>query len=158
MQNKGTIPKNTIYRKTSAEIIAEAQNSLAAIAPANGACKLVSTRRPITPNVNNRQLYGSASFTNGNRPPSAFNLKYLQYETRALPCLEPINQSVTATNSSNNHANENRIDKKVSRSNSIGSTVNEIGKTTRLPSLIGSSAIQTKACDKISSGSCQNCK
>lgn len=119
MQNKGTIPKTPVYRKTSAEIIKEAQSSLTTI-PGNGA-KVLSTRRPITPNVNNRQLYGSA-FGNG-RPPSAFNLKYLQYEMRALPSLEPINQSA------NNH-------EKISRSNSIGSQLSEAGKTARLPALL----------------------
>lgn len=135
MQNKGTIPKTTVYRKTSAEIIKEAQTSLATIA-SNGA-KLVSTRRPITPNVNNRQLYGSASFANGNRPPSALNLKYLQYEMRALPSLEPINQTISSDNQV--------LDKKVSRSNSI----HEMGKSTRLPALIE---------PKTQNSSSENCK
>jgi hypothetical protein len=90
MQNKGTVPKLTV-RKTSAEIVKEAQSSLLS----NNGAKLVSTKRPITPNVNNRQLYGNSSMAN--RPPSAFNLKYLQYETRALPSLEPISQSPTSS-------------------------------------------------------------
>lgn len=152
MQNKGTVPKITIYRKTSAEIIKEAQSSLAAIPASNGA-KLVSTRRPITPNVNNRQLYGSASFANGNRPPSAFNLKYLQYEMRALPCLEPINQSASnATN--NNHVGENQVNRKVERSNSVGSAVHEIGSKTRLPALIEPPILSNEN----SSGSLENCE
>lgn len=138
MQNKGTVPKNTLYRKTSAEIIKEAQSSLAT---SNGA-KLVSTRRPITPNVNNRQLYGSTSFANGNRPPSAFNLKYLQHEMRALPSLEPINQSV-----SNNHEN-----RKVQRSNSIG----EVGKA-RLPALIEPPTFEITASGN-STGSLESCE
>jgi hypothetical protein len=125
MQNKGTVPK-IVYRKTSAEIIKEAQNSLVS---GNGA-KLVSTKRPITPNVNNRQLYGS-SFPSG-RPPSAFNLKYLQHEMRALPCLEPINQSPTGSELQLNTNNTT----KVQRSSSIG-TIHESGiKTTKLPALL----------------------
>lgn len=116
-QNKGTVPK-IVYRKTSAEIIKEAQNSLVS---GNGA-KLVSTKRPITPNVNNRQLYGS-SFPAG-RPPSAFNLKYLQYEMRALPCLEPINQSPSSS-----ETQLNNIIKKVERSSSIESSI-------KLPALL----------------------
>lgn len=123
MQNKGTVPK-VAYRKTSAEIIKEAQNSLVSV---NGA-KLVSTKRPITPNVNNRQLYGN-SFPAG-RPPSAFNLKYLQHEMRTLPCLEPINQSPS---SSETQLNTNST---VQRSSSIG-TLQESGlKTTKLPALL----------------------
>jgi len=122
MQNKGTVPK-IAFRKTSAEIIKEAQNSLV---PGNGA-KLVSTKRPITPNVNNRQLYGN-SFPAG-RPPSAFNLKYLQHEMRTLPCLEPINQSPTSS-----ETQLNTISSKGQRSGSIG-TVESGLKTTRLPAL-----------------------
>jgi len=101
--NKGTVPK-LVYRKTSAEIVSEARNSLQLPSGA----RLVSTRRPITPNVNKRQLYGKDG--PAGRPPSAFNLKYLQYETRALPCLGPINNSA-----------ENPIDKKkIQRSGSVG--------------------------------------
>lgn len=124
MQNKGTVPKIG-YRKTSAEIIKEAQNSLVA---GNGGAKLVSTKRPITPNVNNRQLYGN-SFPAG-RPPSAFNLKYLQYEMRALPCLEPINQSPSSS--------ETQLDTivKVQRSSSIGTLQESSLKTTKLPALL----------------------
>jgi hypothetical protein len=47
----------------------------------------VSTRRPITPREPTRQLYGEKNVPAG-RPPSAFSLKYLQYETRALPALD----------------------------------------------------------------------
>lgn len=89
MQSKdknGTVPKLS-YRKTSAEIVSEARNSLLV---GGQSVKLVSTRRPITPNVNKRQLYGDGH--PAGRPPSAFNLKYLQYETRPLPCLDPIKQ------------------------------------------------------------------
>lgn len=125
MQNKGSVPKTPIYRKTSAEIVKEAQSTLAISGTGHGA-KLVSTRRPITPNVNNRELYGTASFTNGNRPPSAFNLKYLQYEMRALPCLEPINQSKSS---------QNLGTQKVRRSSSIGA-IHEALVKTRLPALI----------------------
>lgn len=122
MQNKdkvGTIPKAGTYRKTSAEIVSEARNSLRA----TGSVKLVSTRRPITPNVNKRQLYVDGH--PAGRPPSAFNLKYLQYETRALPCLEPISQ--------NN--DEKDAAKRVERSGSLG-TIQEITSKTKLPALI----------------------
>ncbi|KAG5673777.1 hypothetical protein PVAND_003797 [Polypedilum vanderplanki] len=141
MQNKGSVPKLT-YRKTSAEIIKEAQSSL--LAP-NGA-RLVDTRRPITPNINNRRLFGNTYPSNA-RPPSAFNLKYLQYEMRALPCLEPINnnQSVLASSSSssarvtvtntNGEYLLNNVKKKIQRSSSIG-TLNETASKTKLPALL----------------------
>lgn len=146
MQNKGTVPKNIIYRKTSAEIIKEAQNSLSSIPVASSGAKLVSTRRPITPNVNNRQLYGSAYTGSGNRPPSAFNLKYLQYDMRALSCcLEPIDQSVT----NNNHVGENQINRKIQRSNS-SSIIHENGAKARLPAL--------KIPATQNSGSLENCE
>lgn len=122
MQSKdkgGTVPK-LVYRKTSAEIVSEARNSLLA----TGSVKLVSTRRPITPNVNKRQLYSSDGHPAG-RPPSAFNLKYLQYETRALPCLGPINQAAEE---------KELLHKRVERSGSLG-TIPEAVPKTKLPAL-----------------------
>jgi hypothetical protein len=136
MQKKdkgGTVPKLS-YRKTSAEIVSEARNSLIA----GGSVKLVSTRRPITPNVNKRQLYGKDG--PAGRPPSAFNLKYLQYETRALPCLGPISQGDETED----------IHKKVERSGSLG-TIHESTFTTRLPALPEAPRIAT-------AGSLENCK
>lgn len=56
---------------------------------------MVSARRPITPREPRRQLYGRVAPPG--RPPSAFSLKYLQLESRALPSLEPI-QSTIQTN------------------------------------------------------------
>lgn len=136
MQNKdkpGAVPKAGSYRKTSAEIVSEARNSLMS----SGSVKLVSTRRPITPNVNKRQLYVDGH--PAGRPPSAFNLKYLQYETRALPCLEPINQN-----------GEGREVKRVERSGSLG-TIQESTSKTKLPALIERPKIS-------SAGSHENCK
>lgn len=133
MQNKdkgGTVPK-LVYRKTSAEIVSEAKNLLA-----SGSVKLVSTRRPITPHVNKRQLYGKDG--PANRPPSAFNLKYLQYETRALPCLEPIS------------SDEKDVHKRVERSGSLG-TIHESTVQTRLPALLEPPRIRT-------AGSVEDCK
>lgn len=122
MQNKdkpGTLPK-LVYRKTSAEIVSEARNSLLAA----GSVKLVSTRRPITPNVNKRQLYVDGH--PANRPPSAFNLKYLQYETRAVPChLEPISQE----------GEEKEEQKKFERSGSLGTIHESSTSKTKLPAL-----------------------
>lgn len=137
MQNKdkaGKFSKVGSYRKTSAEIVSEARNSLMA----TGSVKLVSTRRPITPNVNKRQLYVDGH--PAGRPPSAFNLKYLQYETRALPCLEPINQN----------GEEKEAQKKVERSGSLG-TIHESTTKTKLPALIEKPKIS-------SAGSHENCK
>lgn len=136
MQSKdkgGTVPK-LVYRKTSAEIVSEARNSLIA----GGSVKLVSTRRPITPNVNKRQLYGDAHPVG--RPPSAFNLKYLQYETRALPCLEPISQT----------GEERELHKRVERSGSLG-TIQESTSKTKLPALLETPRVAT-------TGSLENCK
>lgn len=138
MQNKdkaGTLSKLD-YRKTSAEIVREARNSLLA----NGSVKLVSTRRPITPHVNKRQLYGKDG--PANRPPSAFNLKYLQYETRALPCLEPINQA--------SGSDEKEVHKRVERSGSLG-TIHESALKPKLPALCEPPRIKT-------AGSLENCK
>lgn len=136
MQNKdkaGTAPK-LVYRKTSAEIVSEAKSLLA-----SGNVRLVSTHRPITPHVNKRQLYGKQDIPAG-RPPSAINLKYLQYETRALPCLEPINQL----------GDENEVHKKVERSGSLG-TIQETTVKTKLPALLEPPRILT-------AGSLENCK
>jgi hypothetical protein len=119
MQNKDNIlpaQKQLLYRKTSAEIVSEARNSLRA-----GNVKLVSTRRPITPNVNKRQLYVDVG--PAGRPPSAFNLKYLQHEVRALPCLEPIPQE---------RGEEKGM--RVARSGSLG-TIHETMIKTKLPAL-----------------------
>ncbi len=141
MQDKGTVPKNVIYRKTSAEIIKEAQNSLS-ISPGNGVTKLklVDTRRPITPNVNIRQLYGKTSYGK-NRPPSAFNLKYLQHEMRTLPCLKSIADT--------NEDSENLNKLKVQRSNSLGITQTEEseGRSKLLPAL----SVQVKLSNSLES-------
>lgn len=137
MQKKdkpGAISK-LAYRKTSAEIVSEARNSLIA----TGSVKLVSTRRPITPNVNKRQLYGDTLHpSHPGRPPSAFNLKYLQYETRALPCLEPI--------SDENEAQTKRME----RSGSLG-TIQEATSKTKLPALPEAPKLAV-------AGSLENCK
>jgi hypothetical protein len=142
MQNKdkgATAPKVS-YRKTSAEIVSEARNSLMASGSStSNSLKLVSTRRPITPNVTKRQLYGKEG--PANRPPSAFNLKYLQYETRALPCLEPISQT---------EEKEKEIHKKVERSGSLG-TIPEVTVKTKLPALLEPPRIKT-------AGSVENCE
>ncbi|XP_053686252.1 armadillo repeat-containing protein 2 [Sabethes cyaneus] len=82
--------KKKLVRKTSAEIVSEAKSMLA-----GGGTRLVPARRPITPREPKRQLYGRAA--PAGRPPSAFSLKYLQFESRALPSLEPI-QSATNRN------------------------------------------------------------
>lgn len=120
-----------VYRKTSAEIVSEAKNLLA-----SGSVKLVSTRRPITPHANKRQLYGKDG--PAGRPPSAFNLKYLQYETRALPCLEPIGQ------------NCEDVHRPVERSGSLG-TIHETTVSTKLPALHEPPRIKT-------AGSVESCK
>lgn len=130
---KGGIPKQ-VYRKTSAEIVSEARNSLIA----GGSVKLVSTRRPITPNVNKRQLYVDGH--PAGRPPSAFNLKYLQYEARALPSLKPINQS----------GEEKEVQTKVERSGSLG-TIHESTSKAKLPALPQPPRVST-------AGSLENCK
>ncbi|XP_038109991.1 armadillo repeat-containing protein 2 [Culex quinquefasciatus] len=79
--------KRKLVRKTSAEIVSEAKSMLAA-----GGTRLVSARRPITPREPKRQLYGRVAPPG--RPPSAFSLKYLQFESRALPSLEPIRDPI----------------------------------------------------------------
>lgn len=135
MQNKDNLlpsSKHAVYRKTSAEIVSEARNSLL-----TGNVKLVSTRRPITPNVNKRQLYVDVG--PAGRPPSAFNLKYLQHEVRALPSLEPIVQEI----------GEN-AEKKMSRSGSLG-TIHEASTKTKLPALPSPPKVD-------SSGSLDNCE
>lgn len=90
-------------RKTSAQIVKEAQKSLSTNASSkkfsgnSGQFKLVSTHRPITPAVNfeKRQLYSrDSNHVPIDRPPSAINLKHLQNEARALPVLEPIKNDV----------------------------------------------------------------
>lgn len=121
MQSKdksGALPKLT-HRKTSAEIVSEARKSLLQGGP-SGNVRLVSTKRPNTPNVNKRQLYGDTLHPPG-RPPSAFNLKYLQYETRPLPCLEPI-------------SDEKEAHKRIERSGSLD-TIQEASARTKLPAL-----------------------
>lgn len=136
MQNNkdkgGTVPK-LVYRKTSAEIVSEAKNLLA-----SGSVKLVSTRRPITPHNSKRQLYGKDG--PAGRPPSAFNLKYLQYETRAFPSLEPINQS----------SDEKEAHKRIERSGSLG-TIHESTIKTKLPALLETPRVATAS-------SLENCK
>ncbi|XP_055621594.1 armadillo repeat-containing protein 2 isoform X2 [Toxorhynchites rutilus septentrionalis] len=59
---------------------------------AGGGTRLVSARRPITPRDPRRQLYGRVAPPG--RPPSAISLKYLQFESRNLPSLEPIQSAV----------------------------------------------------------------
>lgn len=147
MQNKGSVPKIPIYRKTSAEIVKEAQNTLSS---GPSGAKLFSTRRPITPNVNIRQLYGTTSFANGNRPPSAFNLKYLQYEMKALPNLEPINQSVKSSDSLTKNF------QKVRRSSSID-TIHENETITKLPALNEPPSTYSSSSSTFT-GSLENCK
>lgn len=136
MQNKDKLsipaPKQPVYRKTSAEIVSEARNSLL-----TGNVKVVSTRRPITPNVNKRQLYVDVG--PAGRPPSAFNLKYLQHEVRALPCLEPIAQEKA-----------DETGRRVARSGSLG-TIHEAITKTKLPALHSPPRIDT-------AGSLENCK
>lgn len=94
MQRKKLPPDNSSFRafglnskherKTSAEIVNEAKMMLA-----EDGVRLVSTRRPITPREPRRQLYGRTGPPD--RPPSAFSLRYLQYEGRnLLSSLEPI--------------------------------------------------------------------
>lgn len=94
MQRKKLPPENSSFRafglngkherKTSAEIVNEAKMMLA-----EDGVRLVSTRRPITPREPRRQLYGRVGPPD--RPPSAFSLRYLQYEGRnLLSSLEPI--------------------------------------------------------------------
>lgn len=56
----------------------------------------MSARRPITPREPKRQLYGRVAPPG--RPPSAFSLKYLQFESRALPSLEPIQSAIERGN------------------------------------------------------------
>ncbi|XP_062560738.1 armadillo repeat-containing protein 2-like [Armigeres subalbatus] len=79
--------KRRLVRKTSAEIVKEAKSMLA-----GGGTRLVSAKRPITPREPRRQLYGRVAPPG--RPPSAFSLKYLQLESRALPSLEPIQSGI----------------------------------------------------------------
>lgn len=50
--------------------------------------RLISTKRPITPREP-RRLYGKLA-PSGQRPPSAFSLRYLQFESRALPSIDPL--------------------------------------------------------------------
>ncbi|XP_078029966.1 armadillo repeat-containing protein 2 [Epinephelus lanceolatus] len=60
------IPRRNSLRKTSAEIVSEARQSL----------RVQSTRRPFTPRDGHRQLFGNSSVRadQDNRPPSAFSL------------------------------------------------------------------------------------
>lgn len=137
MQSKDKlgVPKQLVYRKTSAEIVSEARNSLLA----SGSVKLVQTRRPITPNVNKRQLYVESG--PAGRPPSAFNLKYLQHEARGLPCLSPISQE---------KGEDSELGRRIARSGSLG-TIHETTAKTKLPALLEPPRIGT-------AGSLENCK
>lgn len=101
MQRKKLPPENSSFRafgsnskhqrKTSAEIVNEAKIMLA-----EDGVRLVTTRRPITPREPRRQLYGRAAPPD--RPPSAFSLRYLQYEGRnLLSSLEPIKPIIQTT-------------------------------------------------------------
>lgn len=56
---------------------------------------MVSTKRPQTPREPRRQLYGKLAPPG--RPPSSFSLRYLQYESRALPNLDPLGSNTSAS-------------------------------------------------------------
>uniref|UniRef100_A0A671V6E0 Armadillo repeat containing 2 n=1 Tax=Sparus aurata TaxID=8175 RepID=A0A671V6E0_SPAAU len=58
------LPRRNALRKTSAEIVSEARQSL----------RVQSTQRPFTPRDGERQLFGKNSTRADNRPPSAFSL------------------------------------------------------------------------------------
>ncbi|XP_047429135.1 armadillo repeat-containing protein 2 [Mugil cephalus] len=58
------IPRRNSLRKTSAEIVSEARQSL----------RVQSTQRPFTPRDGQRRLFGRNSVRADNRPPSAFSL------------------------------------------------------------------------------------
>lgn len=135
-------------RKTSAQIVKEAQKSLSSntskkFSGFSSQFKLVSTHRPITPAVNfeKRQLYSrDSNHVPIDRPPSAINLKHLQNEARALPLLEPINSD-----------SESPIKERgIQRSESLGNFQASKFVAT-LPSLSENSKIQT-------SQSSENCK
>jgi hypothetical protein len=125
-----------------------------------GGLRLVQTRRPITPQVKQRHLYGKEQAPAG-RPPSAFSLKYLQYETRALPCLEPIKTAVnnqllannlTPINHSGAQSQKESDDKvknnnKVHRSGSVGSMPeNPTSDKAKLPALLNVPQASTDDC------------
>lgn len=101
----------------------------------------MQTRRPITPREPTRQLYGRNTIAG--RPPSAFSLKYLQYETRTLPTLDPIIQSTAS-----DHLPEilHEIDGTIQRSGSVGCLSES--ERTKLPALLVQQA----------SGSLEDCK
>ena len=94
-------------------------------------------------------MYGREAPAPANRPPSAFSLKYLQYETRALPCLEPIRSAL------NNHqltsTSDNKLLGTIQRSGSVGSIAEGSSlQKTKLPSLLIPQQIIT--------GSLEDCK
>jgi hypothetical protein len=123
-------------RKTSAQIVKEAQKSLSSSKQFSGIgkVKIVSTKRPTTPAVNfeKRQLYSRDSQVPQDRPPSAFNLNYLQNEARALPLLEPLK---------NEHESPQKAIK-MERSESLGNFQSLKFKAT-LPSLTETRKIHT---------------
>ena len=96
----------------------------------SGGLRVVQTRRPITPREPTRQLYGRNTIAG--RPPSAFSLKYLQYETRTLPTLDPIIQS-TASDHLPEILHES-IDGTIQRSGSVGCLSES--ERTKLPALL----------------------
>ncbi|XP_037918228.1 armadillo repeat-containing protein 2 isoform X2 [Hermetia illucens] len=122
-QNALTVPQRGggHYRKTSAEIVSEAKTMLAG--GNGGGARLVSTRRPITPREPRRQLYGKLAPPG--RPPSAFSLRYLQFESRALPSLEPIQQQ-------QQRPQQIALEEipTVPRSGSVGTLLDYVGATT----------------------------
>lgn len=128
-------------RKTSAQIVKEAQKSLTTNASSkkfsgiSGQFKLVSTHRPITPAVNfeRRQLYSrDSNHVPIDRPPSAINLKHLQNEARALPLLKPIKSDLESPTK----------ERTIQRSESLGSF--QVSKfIATLPSLSENGKIQT---------------
>ncbi|KAK5879996.1 hypothetical protein CesoFtcFv8_023066 [Champsocephalus esox] len=66
------VPRRNAVRKTSAEIVSEARQSL----------RVQSTQRPFTPRDGHRQLFGksSAGVDRDNRPPSTFSLHAQNFE------------------------------------------------------------------------------
>ncbi|XP_055532116.1 armadillo repeat-containing protein 2 [Wyeomyia smithii] len=133
--------KRKLVRKTSAEIVSEAKSMLA-----GGGTRLVPARRPITPSEPRRQLYGRVAPPG--RPPSAFSLKYLQFESRALPSLEPIQSAIqrnsfTRSESADSISLEGNDTANVSNNNSNASR-------SKLPALLKVPSKQAGSLDNLS--------